>query len=116
MTQLEVCSLVRLAELWVVNRDLKASDFPSIFRLDLLVAGFVDDSASLEDPEGPATSGQKRKKGYIKNMSPPRHPSRSVFKFELKTSLWFAFTLHMMSQECFYKRILASSHHGDSIH
>lgn len=66
MTQLEVCSLVRLAELWVVNRDLKASDFPSIFRLDLLMAGFVDDSAPFEDPEGPATSGQKNKTGILR--------------------------------------------------
>lgn len=61
--------MVRLAELWVVNRDLKASDFPSIFRLDLLVPGFVDDSASFEDPEGPATSGQKKKGLYKEHES-----------------------------------------------
>lgn len=57
----------------------------------------------------------EKKNGYIKNMSPPGHPY-SVFKFELKTSLWFAFTLHMMSQECFYKRALGSSHHRNSMH
>lgn len=97
MTQLEVCSLVRLAELWVVKRDLKASDFPSIFWMDLLVEGFVDELATLEDPEGPAATGQK-KNGYINKAKPSSHPSRSVFKFELKTRLLFAFHLHMMSQ------------------
>lgn len=58
VTQLEVWSLVRLAELWVVNKDLKASDFPSISWMDLLVESFVDDVAPLEDPEGPASTGQ----------------------------------------------------------
>lgn len=59
MTQLEVWSLVRLAELWVVNRDLKASDFSSISWMVLLVEGFVDDPASLEEPEGPAATGKQ---------------------------------------------------------
>lgn len=39
----------------MVNRDLKASDFSSIFWIDLLVAE-ADDLVSLEDPEGPAAS------------------------------------------------------------
>ena len=59
MTQLDVCSLVRLAELWVVNRDLKASDFSSMFWMDLLVPEAVESLLpleELEDPEGPATA------------------------------------------------------------
>lgn len=60
VTQLDVCSLVRLAELWVVNRDLKTSDFSSIVWTDLLVPVDVEDFVTLkelEDPEGPATAG-----------------------------------------------------------
>lgn len=59
VTQLDVCSLVRLAELWVVNRDLKTSDFSFMTWMDLLVAEVVEDMAplaELEDPEGPATA------------------------------------------------------------
>lgn len=59
---MDVCSLVRLAELWEVNRDLKASDFSFMSWTDLLVAEVVEDLApleeleELEDPEGPATA------------------------------------------------------------
>lgn len=62
MTQLDVWSLVRLAELWLVNRDLKTSDFSSMLWTDLLVAEVVEDVLPLEDleeaddPEGPATA------------------------------------------------------------
>lgn len=60
MTQLDVCSLVRLAELWEVNKDLKASDFSSMSWMDLLVPVAFEDFVTLEeleDPEGPATAG-----------------------------------------------------------
>lgn len=49
----------RLAELWVVNRDLKASDFSSIDWMDLLVVELeesLEPLEELEDPEGPATA------------------------------------------------------------
>lgn len=62
VTQLDVWSLVRFAELWVVNRDLKASDFSFMSWMDLLVAKLVEDLEpldELEDPEGPATAGWK---------------------------------------------------------
>lgn len=59
VTQLDVCSLVRLAELWVVNRDLNASDFPSMHWIDLLVVVEAVDGfkllEELEDPDGPAS-------------------------------------------------------------
>lgn len=59
VTQLDVWSLVRLAELWVVNKDLKASDFSFISWMDLFVAEADEDLVALdelEDPEGPATA------------------------------------------------------------
>lgn len=42
----------------MVNRDLKASDLPSMSWMDLLVVDAVEDFVPLEDPEGPATSEQ----------------------------------------------------------
>lgn len=86
---------MRLAELWVVNRDLKASDFPSISWTVLLVEVFVDDATPLEEQEGPATS--KKKQG-TETWIYKEH----VFKFELKTRLLFAFTLHMSEFVFFY--------------
>lgn len=53
---------MRLAELWVVNRDLKASDFSSISWMVLLVEDFVDGAVSLEEPEGPAATGKQGKR------------------------------------------------------
>jgi len=53
---------VRFAELWEVNRDLKASDFSDMSWMDLLEAELVEDLEpleeleELEDPEGPATA------------------------------------------------------------
>lgn len=50
---------MRFAELWVVNRDLKASDFSSISWMVLLVEDFVDDATPLEEPEGPAATAKQ---------------------------------------------------------
>lgn len=63
VTQLDVWSLERLAELWVVKRDLKASDFSSMSWIDLLVAEAAKDLehfVELEAPEGPATAGREK--------------------------------------------------------
>lgn len=64
MTQLEIWSLLRFAELWVVNSDLKASDLSSMSWMDRLVAVVSEDLVpleTLEDPEGPATASWENK-------------------------------------------------------
>lgn len=58
MTQLEIWSLERLAELWLVKRDLKISDLSSIFWTERLVAEVL---LLVELEDGPATSKIKKK-------------------------------------------------------
>lgn len=64
MTQLEIWSLLRFAELWVVNSDLKASDLSAMSWMDRLVVVVSEDLVPLEtlvDPEGPATASWENK-------------------------------------------------------
>lgn len=56
----------------------------------------------------PQLENKEQKNGYIKNVRPTRDPSRSVFKFELKTRHSFAFALHMRFFFFFIKMLCES--------
>lgn len=70
---MDIWSFVRLAELWVVKRDLKASDLSSISWMERLVAAPAEDLApleTLEDPEGPATAARSRTTFRMTSVKP----------------------------------------------